>query len=83
MSLDRLRASRHRTVGTKQTLKAVLRGQARRVYVARDAEEHVVRDLIRACEAKGIDIEYVDTMAELGSACRIKVGAASAAILEE
>ena len=83
MSLDRLRAARRRTVGTKQTLKAVLKGQARKVYVARDAEEHVVRDLVQACQARGVDLEYVDSMAELGSACRIKVGAASAAILEE
>ncbi|PZN11638.1 MAG: 50S ribosomal protein L7Ae-like protein [Bacillota bacterium] len=83
MSLDRLRAARRRTVGTKQTLKAVLKGEARKVYVARDAEEHVVRDLIQACQTRGVAIEYVDTMSELGSACRIKVGAASAAIIEE
>ncbi|MFO7274602.1 MULTISPECIES: ribosomal L7Ae/L30e/S12e/Gadd45 family protein [Thermaerobacter] len=83
MSLDRLRAARRRTVGTKQTLKAVLRGEAVRVYVARDAEPHVVRDLVQACQARGVELEYVDTMRELGSACKIKVGAASAAILEE
>jgi len=83
MSLDRLRAARRRTVGTKQTLKAVLRGEAVRVYVARDAEPHVLRDLVQACQARGVELEYVDTMRELGSACKIKVGAASAAILEE
>ena len=49
MPLDRIRSARRRAVGTKQTLKAVVRGQAAEVFVARDAEEHVVRSVIQAC----------------------------------
>ncbi|MFO7245496.1 MAG: ribosomal L7Ae/L30e/S12e/Gadd45 family protein [Thermaerobacter sp.] len=83
MPLERIRAARRRAVGTKQTLKAAVRGLAAEVFVARDAEEHVVRGVIQACRDRGITITYVDTMAELGRACGIKVGAASAAILKE
>lgn len=83
MPYERLRTARRRAVGTKQTLKAAVRGQVSEVFVARDAEEHVVRGVIQACQDRGVAITYVDTMAELGRACGIKVGAASAAILKE
>lgn len=83
MPYDRIKNAPHKAVGTKQTLKAASRQQAQEVFVARDADEFVVRDLIRTCEEQGIPITYVDSMAELGRACGIKVGAASAAILRE
>ncbi|HHY38395.1 MAG TPA: 50S ribosomal protein L7Ae-like protein [Clostridia bacterium] len=76
-----LAAARRRTIGTKQTLKAVNAGRVKVVFVARDAQEHVVRDLISACEQKGVEIIYVDSMHKLGKACGIEVGASSAAIL--
>lgn len=68
-------------MGTRQAAKAVARGQAETVFVARDAEPHVVRDLVRLCEEKNIPIIYVDSMAELGRACGIQVAAAAAAVL--
>ncbi|NLJ73417.1 MAG: 50S ribosomal protein L7Ae-like protein [Firmicutes bacterium] len=69
-------------VGAKQTLKAIQSGQVRLVYLARDADEHVVGPIREQCELKGIDIVEVDSMAELGRVCAIDVGAAVAAILE-
>ncbi len=80
--MERLRSARHKAVGTKQTLKAVDRGTARTVFLARDADERVVRDLIRACEERAVEIVYVESMALLGKACGIQVGAASAAIVD-
>lgn len=71
-----------RTVGAKQTLKAVQGGQAKEVFVARDAEERVVRPILDLCRLNGVRITEVDSMAELGKACSIEVGAAVAAILE-
>lgn len=72
-----------RTVGAKQTLKAVQGGQAKEVFVARDAEERVVRPILDLCRLNGVRITEVDSMAELGKACSIEVGAAVAAILED
>ncbi|OTA40436.1 MAG: 50S ribosomal protein L7Ae/L30e/S12e/Gadd45 [Symbiobacterium thermophilum] len=82
MSLERLKAASKKTVGTKQTVKAIAKGQARVVFVARDAEEHVIRGVLEAAREKGLEIEEVESMAVLGKACGIEVGAAAAAILE-
>lgn len=81
--LDSLRAAKKKTVGTKQSLKAVAKGNARIVFVAGDAEEHITRALIKACDENGVKIVRVDTMAALGDACGIEIGAAAAAITEE
>lgn len=70
-----------KVVGTKQTIKAIEKGSATQVYVAKDAEQHVVRDLLEKCKIKEIPIIYVDTMIDLGKACGIDVGAASAAVI--
>ena len=52
------------------------------VYIAEDAERCITSPLLRICEEKGFEIVYVDSMKELGKACGIKVGAATAAILK-
>lgn len=80
---ERLAGARVKTVGTKQTLKAIQKGQAKLVYVARDAEERVVRELVRLSDDKNIEVVYADSMAKLGQACGIQVGAASAAVIED
>lgn len=83
MPLERLKSAHKRTVGTKQTLKAVEKGIAREVYIASDAEIQVTRGLVQHCESKGIPVVIVETMVELGKACGIDVGSASAAVLED
>jgi len=80
---ERLAGARSRTVGTKQTLKALQKGKVRLVYVARDAEEKVVRDILRLSREKNVEVVYADSMVRLGQACGIHVGAATAAVLED
>ncbi len=80
--MERLAAAKKKTVGTKQTQRAVEKGQARVVYVAKDAEERISSPLLRLCAEKGVEVVMVDSMIELGKQCGIKVGAASAAIIE-
>lgn len=80
--MERLKNARKKTVGTKQTQKAVEKGQARLVYIAKDAEERITSPLISLCKEKGVEIVVVESMIELGKVCGIKVGAASAAIIE-
>lgn len=82
MADERLLSSRKKTVGAKQTLKALERGQAKTVYVAKDADRFVVEPIIQLCSEKGVPIIQVDTMQLLGKACRIEVGCAVAAIIE-
>ncbi len=83
MPVDRLRAARNKTVGTKQTLKAVGQGLAQVVFLAEDADERVLQELLRVCQECSIEVVQVESMAELGKACGIEVGAASAALIED
>lgn len=77
-----LKRARKIVVGSKQTLKAIDKEEALAVFFARDAEEKVINPVINMCKEKGIDCSSLDTMAELGRCCGIKVGAAAAAIVD-
>jgi len=81
--MERLRSARKKVIGTKQTLKAVEKGWARIVYVAADAETQVIRGLMHMCQQNNVPIQEVESMVELGKACGIEVGSASAAIVED
>ncbi|BAF58495.1 MAG: 50S ribosomal protein L7Ae-like protein [Pelotomaculum sp.] len=83
MAYERLLSARKKTVGTKQTLKAIERGQAKVVYVAQNADRHVIEPVLSLCAAKNIPVIQVDSMLALGKACHIDVGCAAAAVTEE
>jgi len=83
MPLARLAAARKKTVGSRQTLRAILRGEAKVVYLALDAEKHVTEPLRQTCAEHRVMVVEVDTMRFLGKSCGIKVGCASAAIIED
>ncbi|MCL4439384.1 ribosomal protein [Desulforamulus profundi] len=82
MSLEPLKSARKRTVGAKQTIKAVEKSQAKEVYWASDAEARVVDPILRICSSKNIPTVKVESMKDLGRACNIEVGCAIAAITE-
>lgn len=79
---ERLKIAKQRTVGVKQTTKAVQKGVAEVVYIARDAERAIIADLLDLCRQRGVPLKEVDAMAGLGRACGIEVGAAAAAVLK-
>lgn len=83
MSIARLKATKKKVVGIKQTLKAIERGEVSVVFIARDADHHVLKQLHELVAQKNIPVVDVETMLELGRACGIKVGAAVAALLSE
>lgn len=72
-----------RIVGTKQTLKALEDGRAKVVYVANNADLDVTNPVIEACKQTETELIFVETMAELGRACGIDVGAAVACVLKD
>ena len=71
-----------RVVGTKQVLRHLSDGVVEKVYVASDADESIRLRIIRACEAVEVMVEEATTMHELGLACKIQVGAATAGVLK-
>ena len=68
-------------VGAKQLKKAVRDDRARCVFLARNADPAVTEPLAELCAQHHIPITWVASMADLGRACGIEVGAAAAAIL--
>lgn len=80
---EALKSAKQKTVGIKQTQRALEKGFARRVYVAQDAEAPVVRPIIELCQNRRVELVKVASMTELGKACGIEVGAAVAAILAD
>ena len=70
-----------RVVGVKQSRKAVREGRARRVYLASDADPALTGPIAAECAAAGIPVETGKTMAQLGRACRVGVGASVVAVL--
>jgi len=83
MSLDDERRSGTLRIGTKQTVKAVEIGAAKKVFVARDADLKLINKIVALAKKTGVEIVYVDSMKQLGKACGIEVGAAMAAVVNE
>jgi len=68
-------------VGAKQLKKALLKGRAAYVFLAENADPAVTEPIAQMCSASNIQIYWVSSMADLGRACGIEVGAAAAAVL--
>ncbi len=82
MELKDLETAHIKKIGIKQSLKAITSGNAKALFIAKDAEQHVVRSILRLAEDKNVLIVYVDDMLALGRACQIDVGAATAVIVK-
>lgn len=68
------------SVGIKQSTKAIASNKAEVLFVAKDADRFVVKNVVDLATEKSVKIVYVETMKELGRACSIDVGAATAVI---
>ncbi len=82
MSIDQLKSSK-KVIGTKQVKKAILNGTADKVYLADDAEPHIIGPLKELCHQHDVAVEFVRTMEALGVACGIEVGSAAVALLND
>ncbi|AOY75110.1 ribosomal L7Ae/L30e/S12e/Gadd45 family protein [Clostridium formicaceticum] len=80
--LDSLQKANNKVIGIKQTNKALAEDKVKTLYLAEDAEIHLLEKLKNAATSKGVEIIYVDSMKKLGKACSIDVSAAAAAILK-
>ena len=69
-------------VGAKQLRKALKAGRAEQVYLAKNADPGLTEPLAALCKKKKVPITWVSSMADLGRACGIEVGAAAAAAVQ-
>ena len=65
-AIDRLRAAEFKAVGSSQTAKAIGKGRAQAVFVAKDADRRVVESVLAAARDRGLEIVEVGSMRELG-----------------
>jgi len=72
-----------KVIGVKQTLKSMQNGQGKIVYIAKDADTKLIEPVEKLAFSVSIQVEYIETMKELGRLCGIEVGAATVLILKE
>ncbi|MEX0974423.1 MAG: ribosomal L7Ae/L30e/S12e/Gadd45 family protein [Bacillota bacterium] len=70
-----------RVAGVRSTERAVQTLSARKVLVAKDAEERVTKRIVLLCKEKGVEVGFVPSMKELGESCGLRVGASCCAVL--
>ena len=66
-------------VGAKQLRKALKNDRALCVFLAENVDPAITEPLAQMCEEHSIPCTWVASMADLGRACGIEVGAAAAA----
>lgn len=81
--LSELSGTKFRVVGTGEVIKAIKAGNARAVFIAKDADQAIIEPVFKLCEEKKIKVLQAESMKDLGAACGIQIGAASAALLRE
>lgn len=74
-------ASQEKVVGVKQSRKAIREGRARQVFLACDADPAIIGPVAQSCAEANVPVRSGYTMAQLGQACRIAVGASVVAVL--
>ncbi|WP_164670671.1 50S ribosomal protein L7ae-like protein [Virgibacillus doumboii] len=67
-------------IGTKQTLKAMKNGDVSEVFIADDADQHIIEKIERAANELNVPCVRVDSKKKLGAACGIDVGASAVAV---
>lgn len=72
----------NKAIGIKQTLKAVETNTAKTVFIAMDADEKIVGSLKELCLSNSVEVEYAESMKQLGKACGIEVGASAVCLLK-
>ncbi len=69
-----------RFIGLGQVRRELLKGNVEKLFVASDADDSLLSDILSLAASRGIPVETVGTMIELGRACAISRGAATAAL---
>lgn len=82
MSLQSLGVPDKRVVGLKQVQRFARSGMLEKVFIAKDADEHIIQKLLGVCDKHAIPYDKAYTMHQLGNACQIEVGSACAGLVK-
>ena len=81
MPLNELAVS-ERVVGEREVRRAMEKGILRKIFVAADSDEKVIKPLRETAVGLGVEVENVDSKLKLGRACAIDRPAAVAGLLK-
>ncbi|WP_288190409.1 ribosomal L7Ae/L30e/S12e/Gadd45 family protein [uncultured Veillonella sp.] len=71
-----------KTIGAKQTSKAIARDEVEVVFVANNSDDRIALPILELCEVHGVAVDRNHSMEELGKAANIKVKAAAVGVLK-
>ncbi|MGS0765764.1 ribosomal L7Ae/L30e/S12e/Gadd45 family protein [Syntrophomonas curvata] len=80
MSLQEIKNS-PKVIGSKQVKKAISKGVAQKVFIALDAEPHIIEPIKELCRKNQVEMQMVENMEVLGNVCGIEVGSATVALI--
>ena len=72
-----------KVVGFKQTWKAAQESRLECLYIAADADTRMTGQIRQFCQERGVAVEMIETMKQLGKAAGIDVGASVVGILTD
>lgn len=73
---------KNKTVGFKQSIRAIQADNVKIVYLSKDSDSKIRDTICGLCEKYSVEIDYMDTMKQLGKACGIDVGASVVCLLK-
>ncbi len=76
-------ASGQRVVGVRQVLRKIRMGQLQKLFLARDATEERVMELLEEAGRQNVTVEWCESMEMLGRASAISRGATAAGLIKE
>ncbi len=74
--------TQNKVVGIKQVKRALTSHEVEILYIANDVDESIREDILDLASENKVQVVELNTMKELGDACGIDVGAATAALLK-
>ena len=81
--LEELRIKKRRVVGFKETLKALRKGEVEVIFVSKDCDRELIKEIVELAKEKGAKVEEVVSRKLLGDLVGIDVGAAVAALIKK
>ncbi|MDD2428424.1 MAG: ribosomal L7Ae/L30e/S12e/Gadd45 family protein [Eubacteriales bacterium] len=72
-----------RVVGSRQVLKSVQQGNARQVFLARDADLRLTDDIAAAAISNGVPLVWIESMQDIGRLFKVSVPSAAGAVLND
>jgi len=76
-------SQKNKTVGLRQSIKALKKGNVIKAYIAKDVKREVINEFMQLCENGKIETIYVESQISLGELCNIERPATVACIIEK